>query len=134
MATATTAARAITREDLKKRTMAFAVRIIRLFRSLPRGKDANIIGVQLLRCGTAVGANYHMACRARSRADFISKLGIVVEEADESVFWIQLLIEAEILPEKRLRALRQEANELTAIFTAARTTARKNDAKHEEQL
>jgi four helix bundle protein len=122
----------VTREDLKRRTMAFAVRIIRLFRSLPKGKDANVIGVQLLRCGTAVGANYHMACRGRSRADFISKLGIVVEEADESVFWIQLLIEAEIMPEKRLRALHQEANELTAIFTAARTTARKNDEAKSE--
>src|ERR1051326_7134186 len=118
---------AVTREDLKRRTMNFAVRIIRLFRSLPRGKDAHVIGAQLLRCGTAVGANYHMACRARSRADFISKLGIVVEEADESVFWIQLLIEAEIVPEKKLKALRQEANELTAIFNAARTTARKKD-------
>ena len=127
MATPTITTAKVTREDLKGRTMAFAVRIVRLFRSLPKGKEANVIGRQLLRCGTAVGANYHMACRARSRADFISKLGIVIEEADESVFWIQLLIEAEILPDKRLAALRQEARELTAIFTAARTTARKND-------
>jgi len=114
--------------------MNFAVRIIRLFRSLPKGKDANVIGTQLLRCGTAVGANYHMACRARSRADFISKLGIVVEEADESVFWIQLLIEAEIVPEKRLKALRQEANELTAIFNASRTTARKKEEQVEAKV
>jgi four helix bundle protein len=78
-------------EKLRDRTKEFAIRIIHLFQALPSTKEAQVIGNQLLRCGTAVGANYRSACHARSRADFISKIGIVTEEADECVFWIELL-------------------------------------------
>src|SRR5438045_2837473 len=75
-------------DELKKRTKQFALRIIKLYRNLPPGKDSNVIGYQLLRCGTSVGANYRSACRGRSQADFISKITIVEEEADESAYWL----------------------------------------------
>ncbi len=96
-----------------------------MFRSLPPAKEAQIIGNQLLRCGTAVGANYRSACHARSRADFISKIGVVTEEADESVFWIELLADLNIMKKERLEELLKEARELTAIFSASRQTAKK---------
>ncbi len=112
-------------EQMRQRTKAFAVRILRLFRALPQTRDAQIIGTQLLRCGTSVGANYRAACRARSRAEFVSKLGIVVEEADETIFWLELLEEAGVFSSERLKDLQAEAHELTAIFTAARQTSRK---------
>ena len=115
---------ATTKEHLKQRTKDFAVRIIHVFRALPDARDAQVIGNQLLRCGTSVGANYRAACRARSRADFINKLGIVVEEADETIFWLELLVETKVVPAGRLDPLLQEAHELTAIFTAARATSR----------
>jgi len=81
--------------DLKKRTRAFALRIIKLIESLPSGKSADVIGKQLLRCGTSVGANYRASCRAKSQADFIAKMGIVEEEADESIYWMELLVESD---------------------------------------
>jgi four helix bundle protein len=111
-------------EQLRTRTKEFAIRIIQLFRSLPPTKEAQIIGGQLLRCGTSVGANYRAACHARSRADFISKIGIVTEEADEAVFWIELLSDLGITKKERLDGLLQEARELTAIFNASRQTAK----------
>ena len=95
-----------------------------LFRSLPPAAEAQIIGKQLLRCGTAVGANYHAACRSRSRAEFVSKIGIVTEEADESVFWIELLSDVRIMKKERVDDLLREARELTAIFSASRHTAK----------
>ena len=85
-------------EELKKRTKQFALRIVKLFRALPRTPEAQIMGKQLLRCGTSVAANYRAVCRARSRAEFIAKLGVVVEEADESVFWLEMLEESDTLP------------------------------------
>ena len=109
-------------EALRKRTKDFAVRIIRLYRSLSRGGDAQVIGRQLLRCGTSVGANYRAACRARSRAEFIAKIGVVVEEADETMYWLELLTETNIVPAARLNALYKETSERTAIFTAKRRT------------
>ena len=112
------------RDDLRERTKQFALRIIRLYRALPSSKDAQVVGGQLLRCGTSVGANYRAACRARSRAEFIAKLGIVVEEADESLFWLELLSETGLVRKSRLEPLLAEANELTAIFAAARKTSR----------
>jgi four helix bundle protein len=115
----------VTSEQLKERTKAFALRIIRVFQSLPDTKQAQIIGTQLLRSGTSVGANYRAVCRARSRADFIAKLGIVIEEADESAYWIELLISTGLIKQEKLNDLLQEAHELTAIFNAARRTARK---------
>jgi four helix bundle protein len=96
--------------------------VIRLFRALPHTGEAEVIGKQLLRSATSVGANYRAACRGRSRNEFASKLGIVVEEADESVYWLELLAENNIVPEERLKPLLIEAHELTAIFTAAHET------------
>ena len=113
-------------EQLRDRTKAFANRIIRLFRALPSKPEAQVIGRQLLRAGTSVGANYRAACRGRSRPDFISKLGIVVEEADETIYWLELLGENGIMPQRRLEGLLKEAHELTAIFTASLETSRSN--------
>jgi len=111
-------------EQLRARTKTFALRIIRLFRSLPRSGEAQVIGKQLLRSGTSVGANYRAACRSRSRAEFVARLGIVVEEADETCYWLELLIEAGIVKAEKLDDLLKEARELTAIFTASTTTTR----------
>jgi four helix bundle protein len=111
-------------EQLRQRTKSLAVRVVRLYRSLPESRDAHVIGTQLLRSGTSVGANYRAVCRARSKADFISKIGIVLEEADETVFWLELLSETGTMPENRLKDLLQEARELTAIFTATQRTSR----------
>jgi four helix bundle protein len=112
-------------EQLRDRTKRFALRIIRLFRHLPRTTEAQVLGKQLLRAGTSVGANYRAVGRARSKAEFISKMGIVVEEADETVFWIECLIESEIVKAKLLADLLSEANELLAIFAASQRTARR---------
>ncbi|SRR6266496_808210 len=106
-------------EALKCRTKRFALRIIRVCRSLPRSEEARILGRQLLRSSTSIGANYRAACRARSRAEFAAKLGIVLEEADETVFWLELIQEAAIFPEAKLRALVGEANELVSIFVSS---------------
>ena len=106
-------------EDLEERTRKFALRIIKLFRSLPKADDARILGKQLLRSGTSIGANYRAACRARSRAEFVAKLGIVLEEADETAFWLELVRDANIFPEAKLRDIIQEAKELVAIFVAS---------------
>ncbi len=115
--------------DLKDRTKKFALRIIRLCESLPRGGAADVIGGQLLRCGTSVGANYRAACRGRSPAEFIAKMGIVEEECDESVYWMELLIEAGLMPKERLSDLMREADELLAITVSSIKTARKNRQK-----
>jgi four helix bundle protein len=109
---------------LKQRTKDFALRIVRLYRSLPRTDEARILGKQLLRSGTPIGANYHAACRARSRAEFIAKLGVVLEEADETVFWLELLQEGTAFPREKLINLVQEANELVSIFVSSVRTAR----------
>jgi four helix bundle protein len=111
-------------EDLRKRTKDYAIRIVRLFRHLPRTTEAQVIGKQLLRSGTSVAANYRAVNRARSRAEFVSKIGIVVEEADESQFWLELLIETKVVPEEKLTELLKESRELTAIFTASQRTSR----------
>lgn len=112
-------------DEMKKRTKTFALQVIRLVESLPKSKTADVIGRQLLRCGTSVGANYRAACRARSQADFIAKMGIVEEEADESLYWMELLIEAGIVESKKLESLMKEADELLAITVASIKTARK---------
>lgn len=111
-------------DQLRDRTKAFAIRIVSLFRALPTSRDAQVIGTQLLRSGTSVAADYRAACRSKSRAEFISRLGVVVEEADESLFWLELLGETEIIAQGRLRELLKEADELTAIFSATRRTTR----------
>src|SRR5581483_11018517 len=116
-------------EELRQRTKQFALRVMRLFRSLRGSDEARTIGRQLLRCGTSVAANYRAACRARSRCEFIARLGIVVEEADETMFWLELLVDAGIVKEQLLKPLYREAQELTALFTAAQHTARNNKSK-----
>ena len=113
------------REDLKRRTKQFALRVIRLIEALPRTRTAQVIGNQLLRSATSVAANYRAACRARSQADFVHKLGIVEEEADESLFWLEMVVETELMPAARVEDLIKEADELTAIFVASRKTAKK---------
>ena len=84
-------------EELRERTKSFALRVIRLYRALPKSAEAQVIGKQLLRCGTAVAANYRAVCRSRSRPEFIARLGIVVEEADETMFWLGMLADADIV-------------------------------------
>lgn len=110
--------------ELKSRTKKFALNIIRLFRSPPRAEDVRIIARQVLRSGTSVAANYRAACRARSRAEFIAKLGTVVEEADETVFWLELLVESGMAQQQLVAVIAKEANELLAIFAASQRTAR----------
>jgi four helix bundle protein len=117
----------MTPEELKLRTKKFALRVMRMCKSLPKSREADVIARQLLRCGTSVAANYRAACRARSQADFISKITVVEEESDESAFWMELIIEGEILKKSLVSALLQEANELTAIFTASGETAKGNN-------
>jgi four helix bundle protein len=111
-------------DELKMRTKNFALRVIKLNKNLPAGKDAEVLGYQLLRAATSVGANYRAACRARSQADFISKITIVEEESDETAYWIELFIESGIIKRELLGDLLKEANELTAIFTASGRTAK----------
>src|SRR5437764_1818861 len=112
-------------EILKERTKKFALRIIRVIRSLPAGMEGRIIGHQLLRSGISVAANYRAVCRSRSRAEFLAKMSIVIEEADESAFWLELLVDAGLIPATKLKELKSEANQLVAIFNASRVTARK---------
>ncbi len=112
-------------EEMRDRTKAFALRVIRLFRSLPYRTDTQVLGKQLLRCGTAVAANYRAVCRARSKAEFIARIGIVAEEADEAILWLELLTESGIIPQERTKELLNEARELAAIFTASQQTARR---------
>ncbi|MGD0693502.1 MAG: four helix bundle protein [Terriglobia bacterium] len=111
-------------EGLKKRSKQFAIRVIRLFQALPKTDVARILGRQLLRSATGAAANYRAVCRARSKAEFIAKIGVVVEEADETVFWLELLVEAGIVAQRRMEKLHQEATELLAIFAASQHTAR----------
>jgi len=111
-------------EELKRRTKQFGLRVIHLVESLPSTRTANVIGSQLLRSATSVGANYRSACRGRSKADFISKAGIAIEEADESQYWLEMLVEAGLVKESLLAELMKEANEIVAILTASVKTAR----------
>lgn len=111
---------------LKQRTKQFALRIIKLVEYLPKTPTGRVIGQQLLRSGTSVGANYRSACRGRSKADFIAKAGISLEEADESLYWLEFLHDAKLIPSERLKDLLKEADELVAIFSASIKTARSN--------
>jgi four helix bundle protein len=113
-------------EVLKTRTKKFVVDNIKFFRTLPKTEEAKIIGRQLLRSSSSVGANYRAACRARSKAEFHSKLSTVVEEADESAFWMEILIEAEIVMPGELTYLSDEANQILKIVSASRKTVSLN--------
>ncbi len=115
------------KNDLKERTKLFALRIIKLVDALPETTAGRAIASQLIRCGTSVGANYRAACRGRSKAEFIAKLGIVLEEADESTFWLELIIDAELMKQKLVEPLYKESEELTAIFVSSINSAKKQN-------
>ena len=115
-------------DALKERTKQFAIRIVAVSRSLPRSREADVVAKQLLRSGTAVAANYRAVCRARSKAEFISKMSIVVEEADEAVFWLELVGDTRLAPAAKLALLLKEANELVAICAASLRTAKYNSS------
>lgn len=106
-------------QELKQRTKAFALRIIRMTQALPRNRAADVIARQVLRSATSIAANYRAAGRGRSKAEFTAKLGVVIEEADETVLWLELLAEAGIVKPARLRDLLDEANQLLALFAAS---------------
>src|SRR5437588_10151138 len=114
----------MTPDDLKQRTKQFSLRVLKLVAALPKNLAGRTIGGQLVRAGTSVGANYRAACRARSKVEFIAKIGVVLEEADEGVFWIELLGDTGTVKAARLDDLLREAKELTAIFTSSQLTAR----------
>jgi four helix bundle protein len=111
-------------EELKARTKAFALRIITLVDAMPRSQAGQTIGRQLLRSATSLGANYRAACRAQSRAEFAAKISIVIEEADETLYWLELLEESGLIASERLAQLLREANELVAIAVSSRKTAK----------
>jgi four helix bundle protein len=110
-------------EDLKRRTKQFALRILKLVAALPNTVQGRTIGGQLVRAGTAVGANYRATCRSRSRAEFVSRMGVVEEEADESAYWLELIVEGELLKEEQVEPLLNEANELAKIMASSRISA-----------
>lgn len=111
-------------KEMQARTKKFALGVIRLFQQLPKTDEARILGKQVLRSGTSVAANYRAACRAKSRADFVNKLGTTVEEADETLFWLELLEEATIVPASRLDFLKHETDELLRILSTSLSTAK----------
>ena len=112
--------------ELKRRTQRFAIDIIKFVDKLPGGRSLNILSNQLLRCSSSIGANYRSACKGKSTADFINKIVIVEEEADESIYWLELMEEAGLVDSEEIYLLKNEANELTAIFTSIGKTAKAN--------
>ncbi len=116
----------MTADKLKLRTKLFAVEIVNYYRNLPKSEEAKIIGKQLLRSATSVAANYRAVCRARSNAEFFSKLSIVVEEADETLLWLEIIIESEIYKDDKTKKLHQEALEILSIMAASRKTMKLN--------
>lgn len=111
--------------DLAERTTEFGLRIVRMFVALPKTDEARVLGKQVLRSGTSVGANYREARRSRSTAEFIAKIGDCLKELDETDYWLELIVRAEIVPAPKFAALRQETNELLAIFTAISKNAKR---------
>ena len=111
---------------MKMRTKHFALEAIKIASAIPESPAARVVRNQFLRCGTSVGANYRAACRGRSKAEFIAKLGIVEEEADESAFWMELIMEDGLIEENLVRDLHKEAEELTAIMASSRISASRN--------
>jgi len=110
-------------DELKQRTMTFGLRVMKLVAALPRSIQGRTIAAQLMRAGTGVGSNYRAACRARSTAEFVAKIGVALEEADESAYWLELIILAGMLNRDRVEPLLTEAEELTAIMASSRITA-----------
>lgn len=116
----------MTADKLKLRTKNFAVEIVKYYRNLPKTEEAKIIGKQLLRSATSVAANYREVCRARSDAEFFAKLSIVVEEADETLLWLEIIIESELIKDDKTKQLYQEALEILSIMAASRKTMKLN--------
>lgn len=114
------------KDELKKRTKDYALRIIKLAQALPNTAVSRVINNQLIRSGTSVGANYRAALRARSRAEFIAKIGIVIEEADESEFWLRIIVESKLLKKELVEKLLKETNEIISIMIATSKSARNN--------
>ncbi len=117
------------KNELQKRTKRFALEVIQFVLSLRKGILTDVIGKQLIRCATSIGANYRSACRARSYADFIAKIAIVTEEADEAIYWLELIEESGLSDNTAMRPFITEADELTAIFTSIGKTAKLNKSK-----
>ncbi len=115
--------------DLKVRTKKFALRIIKLYQSLPKSGEAQVIGRQVLRSGTSVGAQYREACRAKSPADFVNMMGGGLKELDETAYWLDLLVEGEIVPPTKLADLQKETDELIAIFVSSINASKRNNSK-----
>ena len=119
---------------LKQRTKQYALRVIKLVRALPNNQEGWVLGKQLIRSGTSVGANYRAACRARSTAEFVAKLGIVIEEADESAFWLELIIESELMKRELVENLLKETDEITAIMVSSSNTVKKNNKLKKSEI
>lgn len=117
----------MTKAEMKGRTKKYALRVIKAVQALPNNRVANVLGSQLLRAGTSVGANYRAVCRAKSTADFVNKLKIVEEECDESLFWMELLIKSGIMTQGKLGDLMREGDEILSIVVAALKTTRQNN-------
>ena len=115
--------------DLRVRTKKFALRIIKLYQSLPHSGEAQVIGKQILRSGTSVGAQYREACRAKSPADFVNMMAGALKELDETAYWLELLVEGEIVPVAKLAYLQKETDELLAIFVSSINTSKRNHSK-----
>ena len=115
--------------DLRERTKKYALRIIRLYQSLPKTGESQIIGKQVLRSGTSVGAQYREACRAKSPADFVNMMDGGLKELDETMCWLELLVEGEIVPAPKLIDLQKETDELIAIFVSSINTSKRNNAR-----
>jgi four helix bundle protein len=114
----------MTTNEMKARTKSFALRIIKLVEALPSNRTADVVGKQLVRSGTSVGANYRAACRAKSNADFMAKMGTVEEEADESAFWLEVIVESGLMKEELVKDLLDEADQIVAIIVSSINTAR----------
>ena len=112
------------KEELKSRTKLFALRVMKLIDHLPTNTKGRVVADQIMRSATFVASNYRGACRGRSRAEFVSKLGIVLEEADETMLWFELIVEGQFLPAKRVQGLIKEADEITAIMFSTQRSAR----------
>ena len=123
----------MTKEELKNRTKQFALRVINLTNALPNTELGRIVKNQLLRCGTSVASNYRAVCRSRSMLDFISKLSVVEEEADESAFWLEIIIKCRLIKKELVEPLLKEANEIVAIMVSAKKTSRNNKFKIENK-
>jgi len=117
------------KKDLQKRTKQFALRVFKLVKAMPNTTEARVIGRQIIRSASSVGANYRAACRGRSRAEFIAKLGIVEEEADETVFWLEMIIEAGIFKKEKITPLLKEANEMVSIIVVSLKSVKGNKSE-----